>query len=777
MTSLRRVLPLLAAFLALQLVLSQCASPPPKVVEPVIVPEVVEPLPPPPKPPEIDDDHRLVSKTEFLEGSWAPLPALSSWTREGNGLGLTLEGGKLASVQFLTTKSFRLWFPPANDVSPSSPGPRTWPEGRFDLTVSETPTHLVAATSDLEWRLDKATLACEVRSAGTLLWKTPSGPMFLKKRLKQEFSMAAQPIWTGLGTAGLSPPSQGFDKSGQWVKLWAGPNAESGPWGIPFLLAAGANGPGAAPPFGVLIDSSYQSYIQLDPAKAFFGTLNGGLDLVFWTGKGPGEVIAGLTTVVGRTPRSPAWATTAGFVLPDGSNGDFLRRAKLSVGQVRQGNTSEAEAKALEAAHFSVGLSPSPSWALGQAVDTSSLVPGEALWDTTFDDRGLKSLLARSNNPFAVWGAQKAAEAQRAAFPSFRPWNTWQTGFTGSSRWGAPEILATAGVDDQLTLDKVLSAGLSGLGTALIRLDVRPLADPAKAPAAWRGLQMALLNPYLVLDAGPDPLSWWLSLTDKDKKLFKAVLDRRSTLKPTMVEVLRQAAPTGVPALRPLLWSYASDPKVRAIRDEFLLGDNLLIAPAVDGNPTRKVYLPGGGVWFQFPAGEEFSGGQAYDLPTSPDFPLVFTKAGGFVAVREAEVFDDKATYNPLTFHVYPGGVGKGRYSVDDGLTRDDERGLITTVDFQFSYRANSMEISSEVVDSGPRMRYSDPYVLFRLHKVYNPKTVKIDNKVIPKYGDSFGITDTDRSAAWYENDNTLLIKLFNPEKGQVISLEFPKSP
>ncbi len=299
------------------------------------------------------------------------------------------------------------------------------------------------------------------------------------------------------------------------------------------------------------------------------------------------------------------------------------------------------------------------------------------------------------------------------------------------------------------------------------------MADPAKAPATWRGLQTALLNPYLVLDAGPDPQAWHTSLTERDKKRLKAVLDRRSALKPYLTEVLRRAEARGLPAVKPLWFNYPGDAKARAATDEFLLGDTMIVAPAVDGQSTRKVYLPGGGVWFLWPQDEELAGGQTYDVPSNEDLPALFVKAGSFTPVREPELFDGKATYNPLTYHLFPGALGAAEYSVDDGLTRSWESGLITTMGLEFTYQGNTMDINTTVLASGPHMKYSDPYLLIRLHKVYNPKQVKIDGKVIPKYGDSFGITDTDRSAAWYENDNTLLLKVFTPEKAQTVSLTF----
>lgn len=39
--------------------------------------------------------------------------------------------------------------------------------------------------------------------------------------------------------------------------------------------------------------------------------------------------------------------------------------------------------------------------------------------------------------------------------------------------------------------------------------------------------------------------------------------------------------------------------------------------------------------------------------------------------------------------------------------------------------------------------------------------------------GDSAGVVESDQTTCWYENDRTLLIKLFNPERSQLIDLSF----
>ncbi|HTH14099.1 MAG TPA: DUF5110 domain-containing protein, partial [Spirochaetia bacterium] len=206
--------------------------------------------------------------------------------------------------------------------------------------------------------------------------------------------------------------------------------------------------------------------------------------------------------------------------------------------------------------------------------------------------------------------------------------------------------------------------------------------------------------------------------------------------------------------------------------DEFLAGESLLVAPVPGGAGTRSVYLPGPGVWFDFWSGEEFGGGKSYDIDARPDRPLVFAKGGAFVPLREPELFDEKDVYNPLTVHVFPGGTGTGTYWLDDGRTTAWTTGSYWETRLTYSFGTKDMSLEHETVNN-PGPWKADPYLLYRVHNVYKPRSVTIDTKPIPLYGDSWGITDTDRSAAWYENDHTLLIKTFHPEKDQTILMTF----
>jgi len=66
-----------------------------------------------------------------------------------------------------------------------------------------------------------------------------------------------------------------------------------------------------------------------------------------------------------------------------------------------------------------------------------------------------------------------------------------------------------------------------------------------------------------------------------------------ATLAPYVRALCDEAVASGLPAQRPLFLHYPDDPECAAIQDQYLYGEDLLVAPVVeDGAAERKVYLP-----------------------------------------------------------------------------------------------------------------------------------------------------------------------------------------
>ncbi len=116
-----------------------------------------------------------------------------------------------------------------------------------------------------------------------------------------------------------------------------------------------------------------------------------------------------------------------------------------------------------------------------------------------------------------------------------------------------------------------------------------------------------------------------------------------AALKPYIKAIVAENADLGIPAIRPLFNNYEDDKAAWTIKDEYLLGPDLLIAPVlIEGAVSRKVHLPPD-KWIGFWTGTHYEGG-SFDIPAPLGKPPVFIRAGSpWLALFgcAAEIADD----------------------------------------------------------------------------------------------------------------------------------------
>lgn len=98
-------------------------------------------------------------------------------------------------------------------------------------------------------------------------------------------------------------------------------------------------------------------------------------------------------------------------------------------------------------------------------------------------------------------------------------------------------------------------------------------------------------------------------------------------LRPYLWETAQNCVRDSKPFMRPLVYEWPHDPVAVQCEDEYLLGENLLVAPLLEENATsRQVYLPEG-VWQEFFTGKEYAGGQTIVAGGEGKLP-VFSRHG-----------------------------------------------------------------------------------------------------------------------------------------------------
>jgi alpha-D-xyloside xylohydrolase len=157
--------------------------------------------------------------------------------------------------------------------------------------------------------------------------------------------------------------------------------------------------------------------------------------------------------------------------------------------------------------------------------------------------------------------------------------------------------------------------------------------------------------------------------------ILEKYLRLRYQLIPYIYSLGYQTYLTGAPFMRALFMDFPHDPHVADLRDEYMFGPALLVAPVTEqGVTSRTVYLPAGTDWYNYWTNERVHGGQAIQVNAPIDTLPLFVRAGSVLPLGEAI----ESTNHPqkiARLRVYPGADGEFALYQDDGKTYAYEKG------------------------------------------------------------------------------------------------------
>ena len=151
-----------------------------------------------------------------------------------------------------------------------------------------------------------------------------------------------------------------------------------------------------------------------------------------------------------------------------------------------------------------------------------------------------------------------------------------------------PFVLYSDLYDHKDFIRGLATAGFSGI------LWTPELRDAKSREELIRRMQTIVFSPQCLINGWFCEKLPWLDHDCEDE--IRALMQERIKLIPTLMDAFKRYHETGIPPVRALVSDYTSDPETYRIDDEYLFCDDMLVAPMVCGEHTRKVYLPEG-VW------------------------------------------------------------------------------------------------------------------------------------------------------------------------------------
>ncbi len=157
--------------------------------------------------------------------------------------------------------------------------------------------------------------------------------------------------------------------------------------------------------------------------------------------------------------------------------------------------------------------------------------------------------------------------------------------------------------------------------------------------------------------------------------ICRKYLELRYRLLPYIYSAVQECSATGMPVMRALWLHYPDDARAVACGDQYLLGNNLLVAPVVEkGATTRQVYLPRGS-WYDFWTGELVEGGREITREVSLEIMPLYVRAGSILPLGPVKQYTAERVNQPLSVSIYPGADGSFLLYEDDGTSFNYRKG------------------------------------------------------------------------------------------------------
>lgn len=297
------------------------------------------------------------------------------------------------------------------------------------------------------------------------------------------------------------------------------------------------------------------------------------------------------------------------------------------------------------------------------------------------------------HNPFSLLNTKTYHDITREHCPNMRPFILTRTGTAGIQKyctaiWSGdvysdyktftahiPEALNTAMSGIPLWTSDA-GGFISSTNNAIENRNIYQNDVARHANLYERWVQFACFSPVMRVHHAGESAPY--AFGDRMTSSIAHYIRLRYKLLPYIYSYAYKTHLTGEPLIRPLVYSYPQDENVYDLTDEYLFGEELLVAPVHEEEQShRKVYLPAG-KWFDLDFGYVYEGNQCIETYAPQNRIPVFVRAGGIIPVSAPIGCTAELDRGTICAEIHPDGASSFLHYIDDGETVDYEKGIFT---------------------------------------------------------------------------------------------------
>ena len=252
----------------------------------------------------------------------------------------------------------------------------------------------------------------------------------------------------------------------------------------------------------------------------------------------------------------------------------------------------------------------------------------------------------------------------------------------------------------------------------------------------------------------------------------------RYMLLPYLYSLEYEAAATGAPIMRALVYEFQNDPNVWDDSFEFMFGHDILVANVIDkGATTKRVYLPAGTKWYAWSNNywsdnyECYEGGQTIEIPVTMESIPMFLREGAIVPIADNQPMSmerDKVT--DLRLIMIPGQDREYTLYDDDGITNDYLKGDYRKTVIRMT---GSSVVKVEFEGEGTHDDFFDQIVVEMVRKDRSPFWVALGSRKLDHYLNRKKFDDAGEGWYYSQTKRAVLVKYQNPRKDLALTVSF----
>ena len=359
-----------------------------------------------------------------------------------------------------------------------------------------------------------------------------------------------------------------------------------------------------------------------------------------------------------------------------------------------------------------------------------------------------------------------AKQVLEQKYPDMRLYQVTRSGNTGINRYAQTWTGDNYTSWDSLRYNIATMLGCSLSGIPLTGSDVGGFAGPAPdAELFVRWLWCGVLLPRFTIHSANNDNTVtepWM-YPEKMDAVYKAFRLREKLL-PYLYSLSAHAHNCGEPILRPMVYEFPHDSRVRFEDVDFMLGSGLLAACVVEkGTEERSIYLPENEIFYEFGTRQRYVGGQIVTIPAPLDRTPLFQRGGSIVPLQNDQTIQlwicpDKE----CTFTLYE----------DDGISNDYLNGHFRTTKLSLTKVNDFVTIVSE--SSG---KYAPTEsVEFRVQCTKKaPAEILWNGSVLTQYLDEERFHNADMGWHYFHSTKICAIKCGNGRDLEKLIVSFEK--